>query len=239
MKISALIPYQSDGGGFRDWNLHWVRKRYEILMPDVELIIGEDQSKLFNRSRAINQAAAKATGDLYLIVDGDIFFGTKLIDKILDAAPHHPWIIPFRRGYKLTFQASKTVTQSGLIQLPTRLRVNEVECNCDYYGAFMNVMSRKAFETVGGMDERFFGWGGEEEALATALDTLVGEHFRMDETIFHLWHPPADFHHPCRRPNNELKERYYQARENMAAMSQLIKERHRENIDDSNNFNTV
>lgn len=225
MKISALIPFKSDNGGLRDWNLEYVKKRYETLMPDVEVIVGEDQSLFFNRSKAINRAASKATGDLYMVVDGDIFFGTQLIDKIMAIAPHHPWIIPFCRGYKLTFQASKAVTEGGTIKLPARLRVCDVECNCYYYGAFMNVMSRKAFETAGGMDERFWGWGGEEEALATALDTLIGKHYRMNETIFHLWHPPADFHHPNRFQNNELKEKYYRASGNVNAMNQLINER--------------
>ncbi|HEX3045394.1 MAG TPA: galactosyltransferase-related protein, partial [Bacillota bacterium] len=218
MKISALVPFKSDNGGIRDRNLAYVRKRYETLMPEVELVIGEDQSELFNRSKAINRAAAKATGDLLMIVDGDIFFGTRLIDKIMVIAPDHPWIIPFCRGYKLTLEMSRKVTESETIKLPDRLRPGDIERNCFYYGAFINVMSRKAFETVGGMDERFHGWGGEEEALVRALDTLVGKHYRMDETIFHLWHPPADLQHPHHHQNDALKERYYRAFGDVNAM---------------------
>lgn len=225
MKISALIPYKSDHGGIRDKNLYYIKKRYETLMLDVELIIGEDDGKLFNRSRAVNRAAFKATGDLFMVSDGDIFFGTKLIDKIIQIAALHPWIIPFSRGFKLSQKASEEVIRDGTIKLPACLNQIEVECNCNFYGAFINVMSREAYETVGGMDERFKGWGGEEEAFVRALDTLVGKHFRMNETIFHLWHPQAESNHSFRHQNDELKNRYIQAVDDAEAMKELIAER--------------
>lgn len=225
MKISVLIPFQSDDGGIRDTIFHHVKKRYETLMPDVELVIGEDDGEPFNRARARNMAAAKATGDLFVLADADIFFGTQLIDKIIAIAALHPWIIPYCRGYKLSPLFTRTVTTTGELQLPKTLRIVDVQENCTSLGGFMNVMSRKAFETVGGMDERFTGWGPEDLTFALALDTLVGKHFRMDETIFHLWHPPAERYHQYTPSNDELQTRYCQAYGNADAMRQLINER--------------
>jgi predicted glycosyltransferase involved in capsule biosynthesis len=226
MKISVLIPFKSDGGGDRDTIFDYVKKRYETLMPDVELVIGDDDSEPFNRARARNVAAAKATGDLYILADADVFFGTRLIDKIKAIADLHPWIIPFRRGYKLTQEATLEVTKTGELRLPVNMANITVEKNCICSGALMNVMSRKAFETVGGMDERFTGWGREDEAFAMALDTLVGKHFRMDETIFHLWHPSVEYHLYLSR-NDELKNKYIQALGNIQAMKELIAGRYR------------
>ena len=225
MKISVLIPFKSDDGGFRDLNFFYVKKRYETLMPDVELVIGEDDSEPFNRARARNLAAAKATGELFVLADADIFFGTKLIDKIKAIAELHPWIIPFHRGYKLTPAATREVTKTGELQLPINFKNIGVDENCNYPGSFMNVMSRQAFETVGGMDERFTGWGPEDQAFAMALDTLVGKHFRMDETIFHLWHPPVEYRHQYCRSNDDLQKRYCQSNGDAGAMFSLINER--------------
>jgi predicted glycosyltransferase involved in capsule biosynthesis len=222
MKISVLIPYKPDGGRERDINFSFVKKRYETRMPDVELVVGEDNSEPFNRSKAINLAAAKATGNLLLLADGDVFFGTKLIDKILAIAGLHPWIVPFSRGYKLTLEGTREVTKTGELQLPSNLVNAGIEKNCDNLGAFMNVISRQAFETIGGMDERFLGWGREDESMAKALDTLVGKHFRMDETIFHLWHPPADCHPHYLARNDEHRDKYIQAFGNPQAMKELI-----------------
>jgi hypothetical protein len=227
MKISVLIPFQSDGGGSRDTIFHLVKKRYETCMPDLELVIGEDEGQPFNRARARNMAAARASGDLFILADADIFFGTRLIDKIKMMADRHPWLIPFSRGYKLNPLATRRVTQTGALQLPKTLSVADIQENCTSLGGFMNVMSRRAFETVGGMDERFMGWGPEDLTFTMALDTLVGKHFRMDETIFHLWHPPAERYHQYTPSNEELKNRYCQANGNAGAMKQLISERRR------------
>ena len=225
MKISVLIPFKSDDGGYRDVNFYYVKKRYQTRMPELELVVGEDNSEPFNRSRAINRAVAKATGDLYILADADIYFGTKLIDKIMAIANLHPWIIPFNQGYKLTQAATLEVMKTGELQLPKNLKHADIEENCTNLGAFMNVIPRQTFETIGGMDERFLGWGREDESMVIALDTLIGKHFQMNEPIFHLWHPPADCHHSYLPQNDELKSRYMQASGNIRAMKELIAER--------------
>lgn len=226
MKISVIIPFKSDQGGYRDFNFYHIKKRYETLMPDLEFVIGEDQSEceLYNKARAVNRAVSKATGDLLIIADADVFFGTQLIDKIKAIVHRHPWIIPFSCGYKLNREAFPSIIQNGRIELPRRLRFNEIEAICAFHGAFINVMSRSAFERVGGMDERFSGWGEEDQSFARALDTLVGKHYRMSESVFHLWHPPADYNHANRKLNQQLAMRYVKAERNIFAMKRLVEE---------------
>jgi predicted glycosyltransferase involved in capsule biosynthesis len=147
-----------------------------------------------------------------------------LIDKIAAIAHLHPWIIPYSCSYILNRQGSLGITKTGRIELPQGICSLEVEKKCFYYGGLMNVVSRKAFEKIGGMDERFVGWGEEDSSFARALDTLVGKHYRMDETIFHLWHPPANCYHPHREFNKRLENRYRQVEGNIRAMKRLLKE---------------
>ena len=41
------------------------------------------------------------------------------------------------------------------------------------------VVHREAYEAVGGHDERFLGWGSEDQAFALALTVLVGQPLRQ------------------------------------------------------------
>ena len=58
-----------------------------------------------------------------------------------------------------------------------------------WWGALIQIMPREAFELVGGMDERFRGWGGEDVSFMRALDTLYGKHRTFNGPVYHLWHP--------------------------------------------------
>src|ERR1035437_8821162 len=53
----------------------------------------------------------------------------------------------------------------------------------------IQIMPREAFITVGGMDERFRGWGGEDQAFLLALNILWGPYRNSPNNVYHLWHP--------------------------------------------------
>jgi hypothetical protein len=57
------------------------------------------------------------------------------------------------------------------------------------------------------------------------LDTLCGPHHRTAGTIYHLWHPRAEYLHKNYPNNLELYRRYEAAAGDVAQMSGLIKER--------------
>jgi predicted glycosyltransferase involved in capsule biosynthesis len=191
MKISALMPYKSDNGE-RDVLFEFVKKRYEELMPHVELCIGIDNSEYFNRSKAINNAAKIATGDIFMTVDSDVIFNPNLIDNIINNIDNYPWIIPFTNGFRLNKGATvRILEEDPTADICSGIISSDVESNCVIEGAFLNVMKRECFEKVGGMDERFRGWGCEDEALVRSLDIIYGVHGKLNDNVFHLWHNPA------------------------------------------------
>ena len=53
----------------------------------------------------------------------------------------------------------------------------------------IQIMPSEAFWEVGGWDERFRGWGGEDHAAMRATDTLYWRHKTMPVQVLHLWHP--------------------------------------------------
>lgn len=222
-KISMIIPFQPDQGR-RDFIWPFVHMRYQRLMPEVELCIAGDDSDLFSKARAVNRAARQATGDIFVIVDAEVIFEPGLLDRIQFLIDHHPWIIPFNEAYRLTKEASDRLIEEGL---PSEIVVDEsdIEYHEWVLGGYMNVMTRAAFEKVGGLDERFKGYGYEDVAFALSLDTMCGKHYRMEGIVYHLWHPWADLYHENFRNNWNLYLRYLEAKGNVEAMQQLIAER--------------
>jgi glycosyltransferase involved in cell wall biosynthesis len=222
-KISLIIPYKSDHGR-RDFVWPFIQMRYQELFPEVEICLGSDNHELFCKARAVNEAAQKATGDIFVLIDAEVIFDPGLLQRISTMIRLHPWIIPFTEAYRLTKDATDRLIEEGL---PAKFLVveSDIEYRQSVPGGYMNVMTRSCFEKVGGMDERFQGYGYEDMAFALSLDTICGQHYRMKEIIYHLWHPWADIYHHNFQNNHDLYQRYLSAAGKPQAMKQLIHER--------------
>lgn len=219
MKISALIPYKPDFGR-RDilWSI--TQKRYADLMPYIEVSIGLDDNEPFCRAKAVNEAASNATGEIFIIIDADVVFNFDLVFKIIRNIDIYPWIVPFRNGYRLTQKATDQLISEGLSK-SIRINPDDYEFIQLGPGPLMNVMKRSCFEKIGGLDERFSGYGYEDLAMVLALDTLCGPHFTMEDNIFHLWHEPVNANMiSCN--NLDLWKQYIVASSNEVAMKNLI-----------------
>lgn len=76
------------------------------------------------------------------------------------------------------------------------------------------------------MDPRFVGYGQEDASWGYALRCLVGEPWRGEADLIHLWHPPQG--RLSRKygslESRRLFRRYYAARKNPEAMRSLIAE---------------
>ena len=85
---------------------------------------------------------------------------------------------------------------------------------------------RDLWETIGGFDPRFRGFGHQVEAFFHAAKTLFGAE-RMTGFCYHLWHPySADAPNPAQSAsaNLELVQRYWAASDDQVAMRALLNE---------------
>lgn len=78
---------------------------------------------------------------------------------------------------------------------------------------------------VGGMDERFAGWGAEDTAFRAALSTLHGEREPLPGTLGHLWHEPAPRAEATARNVGLFEREYAPAIGNPAAMRAVVSNR--------------
>jgi hypothetical protein len=84
---------------------------------------------------------------------------------------------------------------------------------------------RDLFDAVGGFDERFVGWGGEDIAFMCACGAIGGGNRRVRGEHWHLWHPRPDEHHEHYAANDALMRRYMALQGNRRGMLDLIAKR--------------
>lgn len=207
--ISILVPFHcSDENNQRAENWRWLRKYWKCHLPGAQIVEGEDWHAFlhdapFSKSAAVNNAAKKATGDIFVIVDADGYIEA---DAVLEAAKrirearkrgHRLWFVPYRWFYRLTEECSRKLLDSSpchplKFSTPPHkhcIQSTEGSQHGHWYGAGIQIVPREAFDEVGGWDERFRGWGGEDHAAMRATDTLYWRHKTLPVQFLHVWHP--------------------------------------------------
>jgi len=233
--ISFLVAFRdADGARTRLWD--FIRERTEIEFPDAEIIVGtDDGDDPFHKTLALNRAAREATSDIFVIWDADTWLSPDAIRaaaKQVNEAPHR-WVKPWQRKIKLNAAATEHVLSLGLEWDGTlnHRPFGSPEHSNTFWAGPPIVLHRSAWETVGGHDERFRGWGSEDESFAFALQRLVGQPISGQRaTAYHLHHPrigrsgrDAWPGQDLAQRNQELANRYRRAR-SPAAMRALVDE---------------
>lgn len=243
-KISLLVPFHSDQGR-RQENWDWLYKHWKTVLPDAEIIVQDNTETPFCKTAAVNAAFRRSRGDVIVILDADCYMDYRVIlrcaEEIRESHKQgHPlWYIPYRRFYRLTDSATRCLIagRPGAAMVFADPPVAEDYAHQNppssghHWGAMVQIMHRDAFKAVGGMDERFKGWGGEDVAFMYAVETLYGGRRTYDAAVYHLWHPTikGNWKHtrqwdgqPDAEMNDKLSERYLQARGDRKQMRELI-----------------
>lgn len=190
VKLSFLIPFR-DADGTRTRAKEWIVARWRHHYPDAEFVIEPDDGiDPFCKSMAVNAAAKKATGDVFAILDADTWVQTEHVDEGLGIIERTGrWVIPARRSLRLTRDYSEQIMKVKPDESFPRLvsRRSTVE-QAGLVAGFLHLVPRHAFEAVGGMDERFRGWGGEDTSFIRALDVVHGKHVQLHGLVISLWH---------------------------------------------------
>lgn len=225
--LSVLVPYRPDHG-HRDRGWEWTRKRWEQLLPDAEIVVASDDGGSspgqFAQPLAINRAAARASGDVFLMLETTFDRPEWVLDAVhMIQTGEAAWVLP-SEYHKLTEPASEQ-----LLGLPPDCDIPD-DLDTEWIGsswAGMVVMPREAFDLLGGYDERFIWWGAHDIVWAVAMTTLWGPPTRLPGRTLHFWHPAPLEHtygNPEHRRQNHLVERYQAAEGDPAAMREIVQE---------------
>lgn len=195
-----LVPFRANSK--RDpripaWD--WIRQRWEVLLPDAELVVGTDTgSKPFSKSAAVNDAFSRSSGWMLVIADADSWVERDALEEGLEfAARRERLVMPWVVSHRLTkADSAEVMVADPRGPLPVTREMTE-RCKGDgpspASAAMVVCLQRTAFQRVGGMDERFRGWGSEDVSFGLACWTLLGKNAFTLGNAYALHHPrPAN-----------------------------------------------
>lgn len=225
MTIPILVPRRADGGR-RDELWHFCRRWWEEGLPGWPICEGASPDGLFNRGAAINDAARGVSfgaWDVALIADGDVICEPTQVRLAVERARStNRLTLAYDDYVGMTRQMTDRVLTGygGDWRAPGSLRMRT-------HVSSLLAVPRRLWDEVGGYDERFVGWGFDDNAFHAACRVMGGGVERAPGTVFHLWHPDSperDWKAPHCRAGSALAARYAAARE-PDAMRALIRER--------------
>lgn len=219
MSVAVVVPFRG-GCPYREAAWAHVRHLYEERHPDWEVVEAPAPDGPWCKGAAVNRAVAGSGAEIVVLADADVWVDG-LAEGIVAVEGGAPWAVPHLQVHRLDELGSRAVLEGEpcqgqpVVQKPYQ----------GVWGGGFVVAPRTVLEAVP-IDERFVGWGQEDECHAVALSTLVGAAWRGSADLWHLWHPPQERMTRRRgsKANWELRCRYMKARNNPAVMAALVEE---------------
>lgn len=219
--LSIIVPMRPDNG-YRDRAWEWVRRRWQYIAPDAEIVTADSDGDTFSYAQAANRAVAKSSGDVFLFAGLE-----QTVDRYW---PRHAMAnVANGRWCRQAICHMLTETESArYLTMPpdTPLEAHNTEWSGPA-SLGMAMFTRQQFDLIGGYDERHEGWGWEDCCLAIAAETLLGPPVTFGQ-MWHFWHPATHAEtwiQPHCDEQKSLFHRYEAAQNNPDAMRVLIGER--------------
>ena len=147
----------------------------------------------FNKSWGLNVGARYSQTPLLGFGDGDVIVGEALLQSYQLLERGVEAVKPYRRLIDLTDEESAPVRAGDFDRSPVRDSGQTDRSGIGERLVFAGgsfVIRRQAFFSLGGWDERFRGWGGEDDALSYRIERSRLACTELDiAPALHLWHP--------------------------------------------------
>ncbi len=162
----------------------------------------------------MNVAFKQSIGDILVVSDADMIVQADELQRAANACEKElDAVRPYGRLIDMTEDETKQYIQYDCLPvMPEKTRgynrdhISEALCMAG--GIF--IIRREYFACVGGMDERFYGWGGEDDAMSIKLQGMSSKVAisRMAKA-WHLWHPGGErYAHAAYNKNRQLLRQY-------------------------------
>jgi len=194
----VIVPYRADGG-HRDRLWAHLLEHYWGKLPHT-VVIGNHTVGPFNRSAAINVAADR-DWDVAVIADSDTWVPRQqLTTAIATARQSGRLTAAFTQVVEIDRRCTAAVLAgTGSVE---NFGIEKVRTSGMETQSSMLVIPRRLWDHIGGFDERFVGWGGEDNAFWQAAAILGRQPHRIPGSAYHLWHSKAvDTTRRARDPN--------------------------------------
>ncbi len=177
-RVECVLVEQSSEPEIRDRVPSWVRTIHTPVPDDLP----------YCRSWALNVGARMARGRLLVLHDGDMLVPRAYARELLELKGRGYEVINLKR---FIFYLDEESTERAF-------RIGEVDPSSDVEKVIQNAegggsvaVDRHAFFELGGFDESFIGWGGEDNEFWERAQIRSVWPFGY-LPIVHLWHPPQE-----------------------------------------------
>lgn len=204
--VSVIVPMDTKPDIYRKNAWMAMRAHYAHHFPSWQIVEGINKNPRWNKGAAVTDALTRATGDILVIADSDCYVDPKVLQEMVDAvADGTAWAMPHSKVHRLSTEKTpeylRAIEKFETLTGPTATDLCRPVYE-GYIGGGIIVVRRVYYEAVGGFPAAFVGWGGEDEALGTILNTMVGPVLRGNADLIHLWHPyQASRQFPSRNAN--------------------------------------
>jgi GT2 family glycosyltransferase len=202
MKIAYIINHQALKQD-RNKNLEIVIQHIKLNFPFFELVVIEQSPSLefdykntdkvlkfkndgyFLRCHGFNIGYRNTDADVLVFADNDILLNPESLNEAIEnVIKNKGSASPYNVVYDLKEDDFKTV-----INFPLEFKCLNRVSRCGFYAGGVVILHREAFEKLGGWDERFIGWGGEDDQFYTKIKKLEIPVFVNKSSIaYHLHH---------------------------------------------------
>lgn len=175
--VECIVVEQDAEPLVRDRLPAWVRHVFDPL----------EETRPFNRARAFNRGVAEARGELLILHDGDTVVPQAYARENLRRMSGGADILNLKR---FVFYLGPPRGADGYPDVAlAQGRVPVVTILANATGGGSVAVRRSVYGTLGGMDEGFWGWGGEDVEWWDRCQTVPVLNAGYLPLI-HLWHPP-------------------------------------------------
>lgn len=164
----------------------------------VQYIFSYDpEGSLYNRSKTFNVGTRHAKGDILLLHDNDMLvpknYGSNILHRVNQG---YDVVNPKRFIFYLSKEYTRFVLNTNVsLDLATP---DYIVQNLEAGGSM--AIKTQSYHLIGGMDEQFIGWGGEDNEFWDRCLTLPAWIWGY-EPIVHLWHQSQPLKADTSNPN--------------------------------------
>lgn len=146
----------------------------------------------FNKSWGLNIAASAARSERLIFADSDILISEEMLNEIsaqmddgVDAVNPYDGLIDLSQHESQALLTGTHEVQVNRTQ--NQLNRQAIGEHPPFCGG-MFAMTKTLYGLVGGMDERFEGWGGEDDAMSKRIAFFATKMTTLNSMAYHLWH---------------------------------------------------
>ena len=209
MNFSYIITHR-ENTATRQNNLNFILSWISLIELDIEIILVEQDitqkiientlpanckyifaynKGLFNRAWGLNVGFQHSLGKSIVFADNDVIVDKDILKECLELCCNEDYdaIKPFNTLIDLSECQSQKVFKTMQLPDSSKFSKEDIRLGISFCSALM-VFKRSAYEKLGGFDERFIGWGGEDDAMSTYKIPLLNNAYVNEDSAYHLWH---------------------------------------------------